>query len=84
MMNTEKISLHALVDKWLAPTKDAPARVIRIGRVPVTGRRYVCVEARVARGPLSIFLFRHDDGCWRVFPPTGARPAMHWAFAAAR
>ncbi|GLU32501.1 hypothetical protein WKR88_17620 [Trinickia caryophylli] len=82
-MNDEKISLHALVDKWLAPTADAPARVIRIGRVAATGRRYVCVEGPASRGPLALFLFRHDDGCWRVFPPTDTRPVMRQAFALA-
>lgn len=81
-MNAEKISLHALVDKWLAPTSDAPARVIRIGRVPSTGHRYICVESN-AHGPLSLFLFRHDDGAWRVFPPTDTRPVMRQVFAMA-
>ena len=75
-MGAEKTSLRALVDKWLAPTASAPARVLRTGRTGGNRTRYVCVETRASSGPRSIFLFRHDDGSWCVFPPTEGRPAM--------
>lgn len=75
-MGAEKISLRALVDKWLAPTLACPARVLRTGRMVGNRVRYVCVETRAPDGARSIFLFRHGDGSWCVFPPTEARPAM--------
>ncbi|PMS20493.1 hypothetical protein C0Z18_11190 [Trinickia dabaoshanensis] len=75
-MGAEKISLRALVDKWLAPTLASPARVLRTGRMVGNRVRYVCVETRAPDGVRSIFLFRHGDGSWCVFPPTEARPAM--------
>ena len=75
-MGAEKVSLHALVDKWLAPTTATPARVLRTGRMSQNRTRFVCVETRASSGPRSLFLFRHDDGSWCVFPPTEARPAM--------
>jgi hypothetical protein len=75
-MNGDKISLRSLVDKWLAPTAQMPARVTRFGRASSNRHRYVRVEACVANRPLTIFFFRHDDGAWRVFPPTHKRPSM--------
>lgn len=75
-MGAEKISLRALVDKWLAPTIAVPARVLRTGRVGSSRSRYVCIEMHAPSGVRSLFLFRHSDGSWRVFPPTEARPAM--------
>lgn len=75
-MGAEKISLRALVDKWLAPTIASPARVLRTGRMVGNRARYVCVEMRAPDGVRSIFLFRHGDGSWCVFPPSETRPAM--------
>jgi len=75
-MSAEKISLRALVDKWLAPTAAAPARVLRTGRMSSNRARFVFVEMQASSGPRSIFLFRHGNGSWCVFPPTEARPAM--------
>ncbi len=75
-MGAEKISLRALVEKWLAPTLASPARVLRTGRMASDRTRYVCVEMRAPEGVRSIFLFRHGDGCWCVFPPSATRPAM--------
>ena len=75
-MGAEKISLRTLVDKWLAPTLASPARVLRTGRMNGSRARYVCIEMRATDGMRSIFLFRHDDGSWCVFPPSESRPAM--------
>lgn len=69
-------SLHRQVDKWLAPTPDMPARVIRFSRTPMHRNRYVCVQISRPDGTLAIFFFRHSDGSWRVFPPAAERPAM--------
>ncbi|QCP49918.1 hypothetical protein FAZ95_12475 [Trinickia violacea] len=73
---TTQSTLRRLVDKWLAPTPAAPARVIRFSRMPMHRRRYVCIETSHSSGTLSIFFFRHDDGSWCVFPPAAERPAM--------
>jgi hypothetical protein len=75
-MGADKISLRALVEKWLAPTIASPAHVLRTGRMAGNRARYVCVEMRAPEGVRSIFLFRHDDGGWCVFPPSESRPAM--------
>lgn len=75
-MGAEKISLRALVEKWLAPTIASPARVLRTGRMLGNRARYVCVEMHAPDGVRSIFLFRHADGGWCVFPPSESRPAM--------
>jgi hypothetical protein len=73
-MNTTGKTLRWAVDKWLAPTASAPARVMRCPRATGAGRRCVRVEASRPDGPLSFFFFRHDDGSWNVFPPAHMRP----------
>jgi hypothetical protein len=75
-METAKQSLRRQVDKWLAPTPAAPARVTCFSRMPLHRRRYVCIETVHSTGTLAIFFFRHDDGSWCVFPPAAERPAM--------
>lgn len=69
-------SLRFLVDKWLAPEPSASVRVTEFGRTRSGGRRYVRVETSIAEGTRSLFFFRHDDGCWCVFPPTADSPKM--------
>ncbi|MGF6722604.1 hypothetical protein P3T43_001955 [Paraburkholderia sp. GAS41] len=63
-------SLRFLVEKWLAPGPSMPVRVTEFSRTRTSGRRYVRVETALAAGARSLFFFRHDDGCWCVFPPT--------------
>ena len=63
-------SLRFLVEKWLAPAPSNPIRVTEFSRTRAGGRRYVRVETALAEGDRSLFFFRHDDGCWCVFPPT--------------
>jgi hypothetical protein len=75
-MQSIENSLHWAVDKWLAPTPEHPARVVRLCRSHATGSRYVCIEAMLANGPIAIIFFRHDDGTWNVFPPQARRPSM--------
>jgi len=76
-MNTTEKTLHWAVDKWLAPSTAAPARVMRCARMAGSGRRCVRVEALRPDGLLSFFFFRHDDGSWNVFPPAAVRPVMN-------
>jgi hypothetical protein len=74
MRGASEQSLRFLVDKWLAPLPSAPVRVTEFSRTRVDGRRYVRVETAVEAGVRSLFFFRHDDGCWCVFPPSSDRP----------
>ncbi|MDR5739466.1 MULTISPECIES: hypothetical protein [unclassified Caballeronia] len=82
-MDIPENSLHWAVDKWLAPSPAHPARVVRLCRSPVTGMRFVCIEAWHAGGVIAILFFRHDDGSWNVFPPQVRRPSMSAARLAA-
>ncbi|MBV8628761.1 MAG: hypothetical protein JO371_12990 [Paraburkholderia sp.] len=68
-MNKLEPSLRLLVEKWLAPTENSPARVVRFGHTQRDHYRYVCIEAFRSEHLLAIFFFRHDDGSWQVFPP---------------
>jgi hypothetical protein len=70
MKTASEQSLRSLVEKWLAPGPSIPVRVTEFGRTRMSGRRYVRVEAALAEGTRGLFFFRHDDGCWCVFPPT--------------
>jgi hypothetical protein len=63
-------SLRFLVEKWLAPAPSAPIHVTEFSRTRVGGRRYVRVETCLEGSLRGLFFFRHDDGCWCVFPPT--------------
>jgi hypothetical protein len=73
-VETVRISLREVVERWLAPSHAVPFRV-RPLRHAARGR-YVRVEARAPSGDIAICFFRHDDGAWRVFPPLPHRPAM--------
>ncbi|MFL9912904.1 hypothetical protein PQR75_44455 [Paraburkholderia fungorum] len=75
-MNTAEKSLHYVVEKWLAPAPFVRIRVVQLGRMRDDRRRYVHVEAWAPSGSRAIFFFRHDDGCWCVFPPSIAQPSM--------
>ena len=75
-MNIAEKSLRFLVQKWLAPAPTTRLRVVQFGRTGYERRRYVRVEALGPNCSRAIFFFRHDDGCWCVFPPSIARPAL--------
>jgi hypothetical protein len=75
-MNIAEKSLHYVVEKWLAPVPPVRIRVVQFGRMRADGSRYVHVEASAPAGSRAIFFFRHDDGCWCVFPPRIAQPSM--------
>ncbi|HZZ13289.1 MAG TPA: hypothetical protein VFE79_21595 [Paraburkholderia sp.] len=70
-------SLRFLVEKWLAPGPSASVHVTEFSRTRLGGRRYVRVETSLEAGSRGLFFFRHDDGCWCVFPPTADTPKLH-------
>lgn len=76
-MTISEKSLRFVVDKWLAPVPAMRIRVVQFGRMGHDKRPYVHVEACAPTGPHAIFFFRHDDGCWCVFPPTRTQPAIN-------
>jgi hypothetical protein len=73
-METVRMSLREVVERWLVPGHAVPFRV-RALRNAARGR-CVRVEARAPCGDIAICFFRHDDGAWRVFPPLPHRPTM--------
>ena len=75
-MNIAEKSLRFLVQKWLAPSPTTRLRVVQFGRTGYERRRYVRVEALGPNCSRAIFFFRHDDGCWCVFPPSIVRPGL--------
>ncbi|MGF6855515.1 hypothetical protein [Paraburkholderia sp. CI3] len=75
-MKTGEQSLRFVVEKWLGLQLSESARVTALGR-PRSGKgRFVCVETVHGSERLALFFFRHDDGCWKVFPPAPALPEM--------
>jgi hypothetical protein len=74
MKSTHEYSLRTQVDKWLAPGLSTQVRVTEFSRTRLGGRRYVCVETALPLGSRALLFFRHDDGCWCVFPPAVDRP----------
>ncbi|WP_144111601.1 hypothetical protein [Paraburkholderia sp. BCC1886] len=74
MRTASEQSLRFLVEKWLAPEPSAPVRVTEFSRTRLGGRRYVRVETSQDADARGLFFFRHDDGCWCVFPPTADTP----------
>jgi hypothetical protein len=73
MSKARERSLRFQVEKWLAPGPSMPVRVTEFSRTRGGGRRYVRVETALAAEARGLFFFRHDDGCWCVFPPTADR-----------
>ncbi|MFC0401584.1 hypothetical protein [Paraburkholderia rhizosphaerae] len=75
-MNASETSLHRLVDKWLGPATVLQVRVVRSGRMPAQRARFVLIETITSTGTRGMFFFRHQDRCWRVFPPHATRPSL--------
>lgn len=65
-------SLHELIAKWFGQS-DTPH--LRITRLHCPGVDYGCVRAELTTSarPLAIVFFRHQAGCWRLFPPSRVR-----------
>ncbi|WP_063827894.1 hypothetical protein [Burkholderia cepacia] len=68
-MDSDRASLRSLVDKWLGGTPANPVRMTQFGRT-TNGVRFVSMEVPRLSGPLTIAFFYHEDGAWRVFPPS--------------
>jgi hypothetical protein len=77
MKTVSDYSLRFLVEKWLAPSPAVAVHVTEFSRMRLGGCRYVRVETADDTGSRSLFFFRHDDGCWCVFPPTSDRPRLY-------
>ncbi|RDK07643.1 hypothetical protein [Cupriavidus lacunae] len=76
MKSTNEQCLRAQVEKWLAPGPTTSVHVVEFSRTHLGRRRYVCVETMQPAGLRALFFFRHDDGCWRVFPPAVDKSRM--------
>jgi hypothetical protein len=76
MRTVNEQSLRFQVEKWLAPGPTIPVHVTEFSRTRWARRRYVRVETSSPGGLRALFFFRHDDGCWYVFPPTADRLKM--------
>ena len=79
----EQKSLRTLVQHWFAPGATHQVKVVDFRNNRARQQRDVCVEVSKTRDRAEMFLFRHDDGMGRVFPPARVRPAMvaHSAFS---
>ena len=77
MRTASEQSLRFLVEKWLAPGPSSSVHVTEFSRTRLGGRRYVRVETSLDAESRSLFFFRHDDGCWCVFPPTADTPKLY-------
>ncbi|WP_454721476.1 MULTISPECIES: hypothetical protein [Cupriavidus] len=68
-MQTTRVSLRGLIDKWLGARLAAPARITRVRGARAGQGGCVRVEVAGPSGQLSMFFFRHGDCGWCVFPP---------------
>lgn len=75
-MEKAERSLRFMVEKWLVMAPAMSVRVVRGSRTRSNRGRHVRVEASLSTGSLEIYLFRHGDGTWDVFPPDVERPSM--------
>jgi hypothetical protein len=73
-MTESRMSLRAVIDKWVGRTPTNPIKVIRHG--DARSGRYVLVSLSRSPAAHTIFFFRHDNGSWNVFPPETQRPVM--------
>ncbi|TFE37913.1 hypothetical protein E2553_38395 [Paraburkholderia dipogonis] len=67
VMEQLRVSLRAVVEKWLGAAAHKSARVSRLS--DAHSRRYVRVVLLNSPDDEGMFFFRHHDGSWRVFPP---------------
>ncbi|WP_084209858.1 hypothetical protein [Ralstonia sp. A12] len=71
-MAQNNTSLRELIAKWFGPS-DTPH--LRITRVYCPKLECGCVRAELTTSTqsLAIIFFRHQAGCWRLFPPSRER-----------
>lgn len=75
-MGSAGASLRQMVEHWLAPDPTKRVRVTHFRNRRSKRECYVCVEAFKAESPVAMFFFRHEDGIWRIYPPSRERSAM--------
>ena len=75
-MASAGMSLRLMIDHWLAPDPSTMVRVTEFRNRRSKHECYVCVETFRGTCPVAMFFFRHQDGTWRIFPPSRERPAM--------
>ncbi|MFD1559516.1 hypothetical protein ACFSHT_28400 [Paraburkholderia silviterrae] len=78
-METVRMSLREVVERWMMPNHAVPFRVRPLRNGNAARGRCVQVEARAPCGNITLCFFRHDDGAWRVFPPLPRRLTMRAA-----
>lgn len=83
MTRTIEQSLRYAVEKWLGFRRLRATRITASRRSAATGKRYVCIATMHGDEHFALFFFRHDGGCWRVFPPARTMPAMAYERLAA-
>ncbi|MCO5398852.1 hypothetical protein [Ralstonia soli] len=66
-------SLRELVNKWFDLSDTPHLRFTRL-HCPGVDCGCVRVELTTSTRPLVIVFFRHQPGCWRLFPPSHVRP----------
>jgi hypothetical protein len=76
MNNDNEWSLRSQVEKWLGPNSGHYNRIIRFSRTRAVRGCYVRIEVTHGSHLCTLFLFRHRDGCWCVFPPSDEQPRM--------
>jgi hypothetical protein len=69
-------SLRSQVEKWLWTSSGQRNRIIRFTRTRGARGRYIQIEIAHGSHLCTLFLFRHGDGSWCVFPPSDEHPRM--------
>jgi hypothetical protein len=72
-MKDDGHSLRRQIEKWFGPAQQASIRISRAACTP----RYAYVSVSHPSSPHVIVFFRHNDGSWRVYPPTAAQPVLN-------
>jgi hypothetical protein len=75
-MTAPQRSLRTVIVKWLGTGTSADFRITRLGRSEESRWRCVRLDIDCSSRLFSVTFFRHDDGSWHVFPPTGKRPVI--------
>lgn len=83
-MGSRERSLHSMVAHWLVPDPAKPVRVTKFRNRRSTRECYVYIETVKAGGQVAMFFFRHQDGTWRIYPPTRKRLALSIHHTSAR
>jgi hypothetical protein len=75
-MNDWKHSLRKTVEYWLSPSPSALVRVMRFKNRRRPNECFVKVSTSETGAAAEMYFFRHEDGTWRVFPPSRTLPAL--------